>query len=309
MKWNKRGVIFKPDNNYDWMVSHASVPVVDHVQHDLARIYFGTRDKLGHSQTSYVEVEAARPEKVIYIHDRPILSLGRQGTFDESGIMPSWIVNNENKKYLYYIGWNRRVTVPYHLAIGLAISEDGGKSFEKFSEGPICDRSVDEPYFNTAPSVMREENGWRMWYVSCTGWNEVDDRPEPLYHVKYAESNDGITWNRTGRVSIDYDESTGAIGRPCVYKEEGLYKMLYSYRSVSSYRTERSHSYRLGYAESVDGLAWTRRDEKVGIERSETGWDSEMMEYCSLYEHAGLRYLLYNGNGFGQTGIGYAIQD
>ncbi len=309
MKWTKKGVIFKPDKNYDWMVSHASVPVVDHVQDGRMRIYFGTRDKLGHSQTSYIEVEADRPDNVIYIHDRPVLSLGRQGTFDESGIMPSWIVNHENKKYLYYIGWSSRVTVPYHLAIGLAISEDGGESFEKISEGPICDRSIDEPYFNTAPGVLREETRWRMWYVSCTGWEMVHDRPEPLYHVKYAESNDGITWQKTGSVSVDYDQSTGAIGRPCVYKEEDVYKMLYSYRSVSGYRTERNHSYRLGYAESIDGVVWTRRDEEVGIERSETGWDSEMMEYCSLYEHADRRYLLYNGNGFGQTGIGYAIQD
>ena len=102
--------------------------------------------------------------------------------------------------------------------------------------------------------------------------------------------------------------NTGAIGRPCVYKEDGVYKMLYSYRGVRGYRDDPTQSYRLGYAESTDGLVWTRRDDEVGIERSESGWDSEMIEYSSLYQHAGRRYLFYNGNGFGKTGFGYAEQ-
>ena len=85
MKWIKQGVIFVADHNFEWMVSHASVPVVDE-----ARIYFGTRDQNGQSQTSYIEVEAGRPENVVYIHDRPVLPLGEPGTFDDSGIMPSW---------------------------------------------------------------------------------------------------------------------------------------------------------------------------------------------------------------------------
>ena len=132
MKWEKKGVIFTPDRNYDWMVSHASVPVVDEARPGVLRIYFGTRDRGGRSQTSYIEVDAKQPEKVLYIHDQPILSLGKPGSFDDSGIMPSWLVNWQNKKYLYYIGWNVTVSVPYHLAIGLARSDDGGQSFRRF---------------------------------------------------------------------------------------------------------------------------------------------------------------------------------
>ena len=307
MKWIKKGVIFAPDHNFDWMVSHASVPVVDAIGKGVLRIYFGTRDGNGRSHTSYFEVDAQRPDKILYVHDKPILPLGRPGTFDDSGIMPSWIVTQENKKYLYYIGWNLEVTVPYHLAIGLAVSDDGGQTFQKISSGPICDRSLDEPFFNTAPCVLPEGDRWRMWYVSCTGWESGNEQPEPRYHVKYAESADGISWKKTGRVCID-DEGTSAIGRPCVYRESGLYKMFYSYRGLRGYREDLSQSYRLGYAESVDGLTWTRKDDEVGIERSESGWDSEMMEYCSFFQYEGQRYLFYNGNGFGKTGIGYAVQ-
>ena len=309
MNWIKKGVIFAPDHNYDWMVSHASVPVVDEVRPGVLRIYFGTRDKEGRSQTSYIEVDAKEPENVLYVHNKPVISLGKPGTFDDCGIMPAWLVNFKTKKYLYYIGWSVTVTVPYHLAIGLGISFDGGQSFEKGSEAPILDRALYEPFFNTAPCVLVEEDRWRMWYVACTGWEETGERPEPRYHVKLAVSSDFLYWQKFNHVCIDYDERTGAIGRPCVYKDAGIYKMIYSYRGVRDYRTDPAQSYRLGYAESTDGLNWTRRDDEVGIERSASGWDSEMMEYCYVYKHEDRTYLFYNGNGFGKTGIGYAVLD
>ena len=307
MNWLKKGVIFTANNNYDWMVSHASLPIVDRVHDDRLRIYFGTRDKQGRSYPGYIEVEARDPQKILYVHDKPILPLGKLGTFDDSGIMPSWIVNVGQTKYLYYIAWNPQVTVSYRVSIGLAISEDGGKTFEKYSEGPICDRETDEPYFNTAPCVLIDGDEWRMWYVSCTGWEVINGWPEPYYHVKYAESSDGISWRRTNVVCIDYEDSNSAIGRPCVVKEDGLYRMFYSHRGVKDYRTDPRQSYRLGYAESPDGIVWSRRDDRVGIERSSSGWDSEMMEYCYLYKHEGNEYLFYNGNGFGKTGFGFAV--
>jgi hypothetical protein len=309
MKWNKKGLIFAPDHNYDWMVSHASIPVVEEIRPEVLRIYFGTRDGNGRSHTSYIEVEAAEPGNIRYIHDRPILLSGKAGTFDDSGIMPSWIINHEGKKYLYYIGWNVRVSVPYHLSIGLAVSEDGGKEFHKISAGPLLDRSLEEPFFNTAPCVLREDDRWRMWYISCTGWDTTSERPEPRYYVKHADSTDGISWRKTGHVCIGYDEKTGAIGRPCVFKDSRGYKMFYSYRSVHDYRTDPTQSYRLGYAESVEGLTWTRLDHQVGIERSASGWDSVMMEYCYFHRYDGRSYLFYNGNGFGKTGFGYAVLD
>ena len=305
MKWAKQGLIFAPDRNYDWMVSHASLPVVDQIANGQLRIYFGTRDGAGRSHTSFIEVDRENPRQVTYVHDSPVLEFGNPGTFDDSGIMPSWLVKHEGRKYLFYIGWNREVTVSYRLAIGLAISEDGGRTFQKVSEGPICDRAVDEPYFNTAPSVMFEDGRWRMWYVSCTGWERIHDWPEPRYHIKYAESADALHWRKTGIVCIDYDAAAHAIGRPCVFKDGDSYKMFYSYRGISDYRSDPSQSYRLGYAESADGLTWKKKEGEV-IARSETGWDSEMICYCFRFESAGKTYLFYNGNGFGKTGFGYA---
>lgn len=309
MKWIKQGIIFAPNKKYGWMQTHASVPVADRLNDDVFRIFFGTRDTDGVSHIGYVDVEADNPGKVIAVSEKPVLPLGKLGTFDDRGIMPSWIVRHGEERWLYYIAWNPQVSVSYRLSIGLAISRDGGRTFRKYSEGPICDRSVEEPYFNSAPCVLHEGAIWKMWYVSCTAWQVVDGHPEPLYHVKRADSPDGIHWRRTGLVCIDYGNPARAVGRPCVFKENGKYRMLYSHRGIAGYRSNPETGYRLGYAESNDGVDWVKKDDEVGIERSEQGWDSQMMEYCFVLDHKDKTYLFYNGNDFGASGFGYATQE
>ena len=83
--------------------------------------------------------------------------------------------------------------------------------------------------------------------------------------------------------------------------------MWYSFRSITNYRSSRDSSYRIGYAESSDGIKWERKDHLVGIEKSDDGWDSEMIEYCHILDINGKKHMFYNGNGFGKTGFGYAV--
>ncbi len=309
MRWEKKGVIFRPDGQSEWMAHHACVPIADKVSESVLRIYFGPRDTQGRTTTTFIEVEADNPAHVLRVHDRPVLGLGALGTFDDSGAMPSCIVNHGGRKYLYYIGWNRGVTVPYRNSIGLAVSDDGGLTFARVCEGPVVDRTMDEPYFCASPFVLydEEERKWKLWYASSTGWTVVHGKPEPLYQIKYAESADGRSWIRNNVTCLEYTFEGEANARPCVRKENGRYRMWYCFRGSVDYRTDKAQSYRLGYAESADGIRWERMDSAVGIERAEEGWDSVMMEYPFVYEHRGRKYLLYNGNGFGETGFGYAV--
>ena len=308
MKWEKKGLIFAPDDNYEWMVSHAQVPLVDRVDDNTLRIYFGTRDKHNRTVTTYIEVEAEDPSHVSYVHDQPVLGLGELGCFDDCGAMPSWIVDRGSLKYLYYTGWNTSTTVPYRNSIGLAVSRDGGQTFERAFKGPLLDRTQYEPHFCAVPCVLVEDDKWRMWYLSGVRWDVFDGRPEPRYHIKYAESDDGINWDRRGIICIDFkSESEAGIVRPSVIKDGGLYRMWYSYRGLENYRTDKKNSYRIGYAESEDGIAWTRKDENLGLHISPTGWDSEMVAYPYVYVDAKTQYMFYNGNGFGKSGFGYAV--
>lgn len=307
MEWIKKGLIFKTENNFDWMVSHASVPIADIINNDKLRIYFGSRDGQNRSFITFMDVEIDNPKNILYIHDKPILSPGKIGCFDDNGVMPGSIVTYKKKKYLYYQGWNRGITVPYHNSIGLAIRKDNGLTFQRIYEGPIMDRTPAEPYFIGTPFVMFDNGKWKMWYLSSTGWIVIKNKKESLYNIKYTESEDGINWVRNNIVCIDYKFENEAIARPCVLKEEKIYKMWYCYRGSTDFRINKEQSYRIGYAESLDGIKWIRKDEEIGIKPSITGWDSLMIEYPYVYEHKNRKYMLYNGNMFGKSGIGYAI--
>ena len=304
MKWIKKGLVVKPRGNLDWMVTHTQLPFADRIGGDLHRIYFAGRNSQNMSQVGYVEIDIKDPQEILYITEKSVLELGPLGSFDDSAVMPSWIVNQEDKKYMYYIGWMQGKRVPYYASLGLAISSDGGKTFKKKSKAPILERNNVDPYM-TASACVRIENGiWRMWYLTAVRWEIENDNPKPYYHIKYAESKDGINWERNGIVCIDFkSKEENAIARPCVTKEEGIYKMWYSYSGYNG------KSYRIGYAESNDGIRWERKDEEAGIDVSESGWDSEMVCYPFVFEHKGKKYMLYNGNSFGKAGFGYAILD
>jgi hypothetical protein len=307
-EWKKRGRIFVAEGQYPWMMSHAQVPLVDELSADVLRIYFGTRDRMNRTLTTYVEVEADDPTKILYVHERPVLDLGELGTFDDSGVMPSWMVTRDGVKWLYYIGWNVGTTVPYRNSIGIAVSHDGGKTFARLYKGPILDRTNTEPHFCATPCVLKEGDRWRMWYLSCVRWEMYKGLAEPYYHIKYAESKDGVTWDKRGAVAIDFKTpDEGGIVRPCVIRNGRVYQMWYSYRDGKDFRTHKEHSYRIGYAESQDGITWTRQDERAGIEVSTSGWDSEMLAYPYVHRRGnGDLYLFYNGNGFGRSGFGFA---
>lgn len=297
-KWIKKGRIFDP-KKFGSLYTYASVPIADRISDNLYRIFFSGRDEHNRSFTSFFEINIKDLKNPNCSSNQTILQPGDLGTFDESGAMGSCIVSEGLRKYLYYIGWNIGVTVPFRNSIGLAVSDNGGRTFKKYSEGPILDRGIYDPCFTASSYVLKENDIWRMWYLSCTKWEKINENYVHFYHIKYAESNDGIHWQRKGIICIDFkSDDEYAISRPCVIKDNNIYKMWYSYRG---------ESYRIGYAVSKDGLIWERKDEEIDLDVSETGWDSEMICYQYIFDHKGERYMLYNGNGYGKTGIGLAV--
>jgi hypothetical protein len=311
MHWIKKGLIYNSQGRHGWDLSHASQPTVDASNERVWRVYYAARDAQNQSRTSYVELDASDPTRVLYVHPEPILPLGAPGTFDESGIMPSWlVVVDESTRYLYYSGWTRAVTVPYQNAIGLAISRDGGRTFTKAGEGPLFGPTLHEPYFTGTACVLVEDARWRCWYLSCIKWLPFEGKMESVYHFKYAESDDGIVWRRNGTVAVELKPGDEAgLAKASVIREAQKYRMWYSYRNLKGYRTDRANSFRIGYAESVQGVTWERLDHLAGIDTSPEGggWDGEMIAYPHVVARQNELVMFYNGNGFGKSGFGYAV--
>ena len=169
------------------------------------------------------------------------------------------MIDHGHRTYCFYTGWTLGMSVPFYLNAGLACSDDGGLTFERVSPAPLLDRSAVDPYLTASPWVIVEDGTWRMWYVSGTEWTETSEGPRHRYHIKYAESRDGLRWERTGIVCLDYRSAEEfAFGRPCVLRDGDLYRMWYSYRGAA---------YRIGYAESADGIVWTRRTRRASCRR------------------------------------------
>ena len=299
--WVKKGLIIEPQNNLWWMKSHAMLPTVDQVEEDLYKVYFSGRDENNRSQIgcAYAKVNNESIEVLKYSED-PVLTNGDTGCFDDNGVTPSCIVNDGDVKRMYYIGWNSGTTTTrMSLIMGMAISTDHGETFVRNSRAPLLIPTDREPFnIATAPCVLKEKDIWHMWYVSGEGWISKD---LPIYNIKHAYSNDGVNWTRNGTVCIDFEsEKETALARPWVIKEGDTYKMWFSYKDPAV-------GYRIGVATSNDAVSWNRNNNS-GIDISERGWDDKMIEYSCVFENKGVRYMLYNGNNYGESGIGYAVQ-
>lgn len=307
MKWIKKGPLFQPKSDYGWMRSHAQVPTVL-VKDDRLRIYFASRPRKTLSLTTYVDVDIDDFSRILYLERDPILDLGEPGTFDEHGIMPSSVVEKDGLVFLYYSGWSRCKSLPYSNYTGLAISEDGGRTFRKYAKGPIIDRTPHEIHSATSPCVYYHEGLWHMWYSSGTYWLKIGEKYEHTYDIKYACSEDGIEWRQTNQTVIQQRNKYEAITKPTVIRLCQEYHMWFCYRGSEDFRDGKD-SYRIGYATSKDLEMWKRDDKISGIDVSPSGWDSQMIAYPAVVKIRGRVIMVYNGNDFGSNGFGYAVLD
>ncbi len=297
--WRKLGFVWKPTGTKWWACQYAHLPTPELIDEHTIRVYFAALDAQKYGRIGYVDVDAGSPTRVLRETEEPILDLGPAGAFDDSGVNPSCFATVAGCRCLYYIGWQRCQRVPYQLFTGLA--RPFSKGFLRASNIPVLDRTETEPFLRSAISILEEGGSYRAWYVSATGWTEVGGATYPSYIVRHAKSTDGRNWAPVGSICVGHESPDEfGIGRPWVVRDSNCYRMWYSIRS-------RSVPYRIGYAESTDGITWVRKDNDAGIACSTFGWDSEMICYAAVIDVNGSRLMFYNGNRHGATGFGVAI--
>jgi hypothetical protein len=303
VRWQKQGLVYAPDGTRPWARHTALQPTpLVLAEQGVIRVYVGSRDEHGVSRPGYVDVDIADPGRVVDVAAQPVMDVGEPGTFDDNGVVPCAVVQRDGRVFMYYAGYQIPTRAKFLVFGGLAVSDDGGRTFRRHAGVPVLDRTPDELFFRVAHSVVHEDGRWRVWYGGGSAWVEADGKVLPVYDVRYLDSADGMTFPERGATHVTFatpDEYR--IGRPFVFRDEaGLYRMFYGVAT-------RAAGYRLGYAESRDGHAWTRRDDQVGLSVSGSGWDSEMIAYPSVVSHGGRTYMFYNGNDMGRGGFGWAL--
>lgn len=301
MRWTKRGHIYRPDGSRSWARKYASFPTVD-VRGDVLRVYFTGLDEHDFGRTGYVEVDASDPTRVLHESPEPVLDLGPIGSFDDCGANATSFLRDGSTEYLYYQGWQRTERIPYLIFTGLATRDAnaGADGFAKHARTPILDRTDHDPFLRAAPYVIKDAGAFRMWFVSARSWTEDEHGLHYDVVIRHARSADGIRWEADEQPCLEPESSDDyAVGRPSVLRDGDGFRMWYGIRSFTQ-------PYRVGYAESADGLSWTRRDADAGIERSESGWDSEMLFSPQVVRIDDRLLMFYNGNRHGESGFGYA---
>jgi hypothetical protein len=313
MKWEKMGKIFNPvEHNISQGCSiFAKSPQAIEFK-DFVRIYYCAQKRTENNKylscPQFVDFNKTFT-RILRLSQDPVIELGELGAFDEHGIFPLNVLRHQDRILAYTSGWTRRVSVSIDMAIGLAISENNGKSFKKYGKGgPVMAATYNEPVLVGDPFVQFINGKFHMWYIFGDLWNEspVSSEPERNYKISYAYSLDGINWNRSGGNIIDEKITNECQALPTVFFADGCYHMYFCYRNSFDFRENTANSYRLGYAISEDLCNWQRNDEIAGIDVSKDGWDSEMMCYPNTFNCDGEVYMLYNGNEFGKYGFGLA---
>lgn len=299
-RWRRLGPLSLDTSRAAWAATHAALPVAAPAGDGAWDVYVSLRDGEGRARIGRTRLTLHPAPALAPLEPDPVLDLGALGTFDDAGVTSSCLVSVAERRYLYYTGWTRGVSVPFYLHVGVAVSENHGP-FSRPSPAPLLDRTPVDPYLTASPCVRVDSDGWKMWYVSGSEWKATSSGPRHYYNIRYAESPDGVVWRRDGRTCVDYaNETEHAFARPCVVRDADRFRMWYAVRG---------DRYKIGFAESADGVRWSRLDDIGGLHPAGDGWESEMVAYPWVFDENGRRFMLYNGNDYGRSGVGLAVWD
>ncbi len=198
--------------------------------------------------------------------DGCVFNLGIANSFDDAHIYGVSVINDGGIYKMWYSGHDGS-----YLRIGYATSPDGinwtrydnpsvaacGFS-EAYDDGCVFNRASNtlwDDYHVAYPKVIKENGIYKMWYSGHDG---------SKWRIGYAESLDGISWTRA---NVNF--CNGMLGTGCVLdvgntemfdnngvltgeviKTNGVYKMLYSGNNGLIWQ--------IGYAQSTDGINWSK---------------------------------------------------
>jgi len=214
--------------------------------------------------------------------NNPVLDVGPTGSWEDTGVWsPNVLLEGST-----YIMWYNGGTEDHYIKIGMATSSDG-TTWLRHGD-PVLTPEAWEGTQVSSPTVLKIGTTYTMWY--CGGsvpqdigvatspdgisWtkhigNPIMNGAEPSvlfdgstykmwysrsdHTIGYATSADGTTWtvHPSAVLTLDFPWESTEVRGPSVLFTDSLYVMHYFGRGIPNY-------YQIGYAESTDGITWTK---------------------------------------------------
>lgn len=247
----------------------------------------------------------------------PLFEVGKPGAFDARWcVLPHVVQTDSDRLHLYYTGnRGKGPGLSAFPGIGLATSDDG-QSWSRHGKTPILAPSGEagspDAIGIAGGSVLQVQqadgtSAWHFYYTGCptVGKPHLINQQKTIF---LAVSTDGVHWKKRGTImqrdpNRDY-ENVGVAGPVVLQRDDGTFQMWYS--AIGS----RWGYYSICYAESDDGIFWTRGanyGDNLHLKPSKKGWDSQMVEYPTIIRENNRLRMFFCGNGYGRTGIGTAL--
>jgi hypothetical protein len=235
-----------------------------------------------------------RPQQWLKDTSAPVLSLGKEGEFDDQHIFAPAVATFDDRFWMWYSG-SRGSPGNRVFRLGLATSTDG-KQFQRHPDGNVLafadgKHSVLTPAILRGPdgNVLREEGKLRMWFTAATLGRGG------LHTLHESTSPDGIQWTEPSQVLLENAYC------PTVLKTESGYAMWFS--DVSR------RPWVIRHAVSDDGRRWTVTS-RPALQLSQE-WEAEVLVYPTVLKQGEL-YLMWYGsydNAIRRetTAIGFAV--
>lgn len=300
--WKKLGRIFDPNESlpdHERLVTHAANPTAIPVCEQVVRVLFNSRDEFNRSSVGFFDLNL-KTLVVQNISQVPIFTW-EDDTFYSAGISTGCILSDGGLYKLYFMGWNYSgADLHWRGDVGVVDINVTDSDVEVFSPELIIGESEIDPISVSYPWVYRKGDDLEMIYGSTICW--VHESGEMIHCFNRAtKSQDKVVLH--GQEIPFIIGHAQAFSRPTgLVRDDGTVEMWFSYRGRLGV------PYRIGKAvKRRPDANWVYDFHKHTVHPSEKGWDSEMICYPNVFEAGGEVFMLYNGNGYGQSGIGLAI--
>ncbi len=298
--------VIRPDAKNWWMSNHVGASCVlgfdeqSELSFDVV-VLAGGRGVDGRSRLGIIKLKLDKFDFNLLsyeISDNPIIELGERGAFDEAGMSYPWYFKTDDNEFIFYTGWKLNQSTGFENNLGVLKKVKG--RWIRSSRAPILPLSNDEPFGTGSVAVYHIEDKFHLLYTSFLSWNSNNSDGHE-YGIKHATSSDLVYWDRKVDFLIPPSQSYHAVCRPSLVGSNILF-------------SARGPKYNLmslpltGTDISLDSLD-VRNAYKVNVDSQGIGGFDKSVEYSYPFNLNGQYLCLFNGNGYGESGLGIGVLD